>query len=185
MHHDDRKEVFFVDLAKITPDQLIQELDALRIAQNLSYQNVADACNVSQSTVIRAFKRQTEPTLDLLQKIAATVGYEPHREPLVLNGYTKEDYIDFLQRSIAAEKEEYRLREAKAEARHNMLMNQKSRTIRYLSAILFLFAIGFITWLIIDITHPTVGWFQREAAYHSNSTTVWGLLLAYVKDLFV
>lgn len=176
-----------MNLAKISQDQLLQELDALRIAQNLSYQNVADACNVSQSTVIRAFKRQTEPTLELLQKIAAAVSYEPSREPIVLQGFTQADYIDFLQRTIVAEKEEYQLREAKAEARHNMLMNQKNRTIKYLSAIMFLFAIGFISWLIIDVTHPDIGWFQRNAAYNSSTGTssTWASLWQRIKDMFV
>ena len=175
-----------MNLAKIDQDQLLEELDALRIAQNLSYQNVADACNVSQSTVIRAFKHQTEPTLDLLQKIAATVGYEPHREPLVLQGYTQDAYVEFLQQSIAVEKEEHQLREARAEARHNMLINQKNRTIGYLSAILFIFALGFISWLIIDVTHPDIGWFQREAAYYSSTAnTTWQLMCEQIKDLFV
>lgn len=172
-----------MNLANIAPDQLLQELDALRIAQNLSYQNVADACNVSQSTVIRAFKHQTEPTLDLLQKIAATVGYEPNREPLVLQGYTQDAYVEFLQRTIAVEKEEAQLREARVEARHNMLINQKNRTITYLSGILFLFAIGFITWLIIDVTHPEIGWFQRELAYRSG--TIWDQLCTFIEGLFV
>lgn len=174
-----------MDLANISPGQLLQELDALRIAQNLSYQNVADACNVSQATVIRAFKHQTEPTLDLLQKIAAAVGYEPYREPLVLQGYTQDDYVKFLQQSLVAEKEENRLREARAEARHNMLINQKSRTIRYLSAILFLFAVGFISWLIIDVTHPDIGWFQREAAYRSETAKTGWKLWAYIKNWFI
>ena len=175
-----------MNITKMPPDQLLQELDALRTAQNLSYQNVADACNVSQATIFRAFKRQTEPTLELLQKIAAAVGYEPEQETLVLKDYTQDAYVEFLQRTIAAEKEEHRLREARAEARHNMLMGQKNRTIKYLSAILFLFALGFITWLIVDVTHPTVGWFQREVAYHSTaSTTAWTLLCNYVERLFV
>ena len=174
-----------MNLANVAPDALLQELDALRIAQNLSYQNVADACNVSQSTVIRAFKHQTEPTLDLLQKIAATVGYEPHREPLVLHSYTQDAYVEFLQKSIAVEKEENQLREARAEARHNMLINQKSRTIAYLSAILFLFAVGFISWLIIDVTHPGIGWFQREASYYSSASDTWELLCARIEDLFI
>lgn len=177
-----------MNLSKLSPEQLIQELDALRIAQNLSYQNVADACGVSQSTVIRAFKHQTEPTLDLLQKIAASVGYEPHREPIVLQDYTKEAYVDFLQQVIATEREEHHLREARAEARHNMLLNQKSRTIGYLCAVLFLFAVAFIAWLIIDVTHPTVGWFQREivaSSYHPNNTsTAWTLLCEWVGNLF-
>ena len=175
-----------MNITKMPPDQLMQELDALRTAQNLSYQNVADACNVSQATIFRAFKRQTEPTLELLQKIAAAVGYEPEQEPLVLKDYTQDAYVEFLQRTIAAEKEEHRLREARAEARHNMQINQKNRTIAWLAGILFIFALGFITWLIIDVTHPTVGWFQREMAYHSSAnTSAWTLLRTYIEQLFV
>lgn len=175
-----------MNITKMPPDQLLQELDALRMAQNLSYQNVADACNVSQATIFRCFKRQTEPTLELLQKIANAVGYEPYQEPIVLKDYTQDAYVEFLQRTIAAEKEDHKLREARAEARHNMLMNQKSRTIRNLSVILFLFAAGFITWLIIDVTHPTVGWFQREVAYHHSAVpTTWDILRAYIESLFV
>ena len=175
-----------MNLAKMTTDQLLQELEALRIAQNLSYQNVADACNVSQATVIRAFKRQTEPTLDLLQKIAAAVGYEPHRETLVLQGYTQESYVEFLKQSIASEREDHKLREARAEAQYNMLINQKNRTIKYLSGILLLFAIGFISWLIVDVTHPDIGWFQRVASYYSTAeTTTRGLLCERIIDLLM
>lgn len=174
-----------MNITKMPADQLMHELDALRVSQNLSYQNVADACNVSQATIFRAFKRQTEPTLELLQKIASAVGYEPDREPLILQDYTQDAYVEYLQKSIAAEKEEHHLREARAEARHNMLINQKNRTIAYLSAILFVFALGFITWLIVDITHPTVGWFQREIAYHSNTgANTWNAVLSYIKTLF-
>ena len=175
-----------MNITKMPPDQLMQELDALRTAQNLSYQNVADACNVSQATIFRAFKRQTEPTLELLQKIAVAVGYEPDREPLVLQGYTQDAYVEYLQRSIIAEKEEHKLREARTEARHNMLMNQKNRTIKYLSGILLIFAIGFISWLIIDVTHPEVGWFQRALSHYSNSgTSTWDLICERIKDWFI
>ena len=175
-----------MNLSNISTEQLLSELDALRISQNLSFQNVADACNVSQSTVIRAFKRKTEPTLDLLQKIAATVGYEPHREPVILEGYTQDAYVDFLQRTLATVKEENSLREARAEARHNMLINQKTRTIRYLAATLFLFAVGFITWLIIDVTHPDIGWFQRELGYYTDAVkSGWTHLRSCVEAWFI
>lgn len=149
-----------MNINKMPTDQLVLELDALRTSQSMSYQNVADACNVSQATIMRVLKRQTEPTLELLQKIASAVGYEPEREELVLKSYTQDAYVEFLQKSISIEKEEHKLRESRAEARHNMMINQKNRTITYLSGILFIFACAFIAWLILEITHPTGGWFQ-------------------------
>lgn len=158
-----------MDFSNVDLDILLAELDGKRTAMNLSYQNVADACNVSQATIIRIFKRQSEPTMAILQKIACAVKYEPVREPIVLSGYTQEDYIRFLQQTIAAEKEEQSVRQGQQEAHYNMLLKQKTRTIMWLAVVLFLFAVGFIAWLIIDVTHPTVGWFQRESAYNSNA----------------
>ena len=175
-----------MNFINVDPGTLLDDLDAQRQRMNMSYQDVADACNVSKATISRVFNRATDPQISLLQKIAAAVEYSPAVEPVVLTGYTQDAYVEFLKRTIAAEKEEHHLREAQAEARHNMLMNQKNRTIAYLSGILFLFALGFISWLIIDVTHPTVGWFQREMSYHSNAAaTAWNHLRAYIENLFI
>lgn len=157
-----------MDLSKMDASELLATLDGRRIAQSMSYQNVADACDVSQTTIIRIFKGQTEPTFAMLQKIAVAVKYEPSREPITLSGFTQEDYIRYLQQTVEAEKEEQTVKLAQQEAHYNMLLNQKTRTIMYLAAALFLFATGFIAWLIIDVTHPDVGWIQREAAYFAD-----------------
>lgn len=151
-----------MDFSNTDLDILLSELDGLRTSLNLSYQNVADACNVSQATIIRIFKRQTEPTMAMLQKIAAAVKYQQKQEPVVLTGYTQDDYIKFIQQSILHEKAESAARIAQQEAHYNMLLNQKTRTITWLAFVLFLFAAGFITWLIIDVTHPDIGWIQRS-----------------------
>lgn len=164
---------------------LLDELDAQRQRMNMSYQDVATACNVSKATVFRVFNRTADPQISLLQQIAAAVEYSPAAEPVVLDGYTQDAYVEYLHRIIVAEKEEYHLREIQAEARHNRLMNQKNRTIAYLSAVLLLFAVGFISWLIIDVTHPDIGWFQREAAYRSNTGTTWNTLWAFIEGLFM
>lgn len=60
--------------------EIITELSRLRSARNLSYQAVADACEVSQTTIIRVFNGETEPSYALLQKIAAAVQYKPERK---------------------------------------------------------------------------------------------------------
>ena len=158
-----------MDFSNIDLDILLPELDARRSAQNLSYQNVADACQVSQTTIIRIFKRQTEPTVPMLQKIAAVVKLEQRKEEIVLTGYTQEDYIRFLQRSLEAAKEEYNTRHAQEEARYNMLLAEKNRWIRYLFFTVILVAGFLVTWLIIDVTHPHIGWIQRETAYYNGA----------------
>lgn len=149
-------------ITNVDQNQLLLDLDAQRKAMNLSYQNVADACEVSQATIMRVFKRQSEPTFELLQKIAAAVHYDAKPAPVMLEGYTKEEYISYLQKLIERREEDFKIREAKAEARHNAAIGQKSRTIRLLTVCLIMLAIGFILWLILDITHPTMGWFNRQ-----------------------
>lgn len=56
-----------MDFSTIDLDALIPKLEDRRISLNLSYQNVADACNVSQSTIIRIFKRQADPSIVVLR----------------------------------------------------------------------------------------------------------------------
>lgn len=55
-----------MDFSTINLDALVPKLEARRVSLNLSYQNVADACNVSQSTIIRIFKRQADPSIVVL-----------------------------------------------------------------------------------------------------------------------
>lgn len=171
-------------LTNVDQNQLLLDLDAQRKAMNLSYQNVADACDVSQATIMRIFKRQTEPTFDLLQKIAAAVHYDAKPAPVMLEGYTKEEYISYLQKLIERREEDFKIREAKAEARHNAAINQKTRTVRLLSICLAALAAGFIIWLIIDATHPTVGWVQRELAYRSSDPTMPTRIRTIIEHLF-
>ena len=149
-------------LTNVDQGQLLLDLDAQRKAMNLSYQNVADACEVSQATIMRIFKRQTEPTFEMLQQIAAAVHYDAKPAPVMLEGYTKEEYISYLKELIERREEDYKIREAKAEARHNAAINQKARTIRYLTVCIILLAAGFIFWLILDILHPSMGWFNHQ-----------------------
>lgn len=138
-------------ITNVDQNQLLLDLDAQRKAMNLSYQNVADACDVSQATIMRIFKRQTEPTFDLLQKIAAAVHYDAKPAPVLLKGYSQDDYIIYLQQLLQAREDDFKIREAKAEARHNAAVNQKTRTIRLLSVAIAMLACGFILWLIMDI----------------------------------
>lgn len=165
-------------ITNVDQNQLLLDLDAQRKAMNLSYQNVADACDVSQATIMRIFKRQTEPTFDLLQKIAASVHYDAKPAPVMLEGYTKEEYISYLQKLIERREDDFKIREAKAEARYNMTISQKTRTIRMLTVCIILLAAGFIAWLILDITHPTLGWFRRDAAYYSANANTFKSILA-------
>jgi hypothetical protein len=90
----------------------------------------------------------------------------------MLEGYTKEEYISYLKELIERREDDYKIREAKAEARHNMVINQKTRTIRYLTVAVVFLALGFVAWLIMDILHPTMGWFNRQMQAAAPLATV-------------
>jgi transcriptional regulator with XRE-family HTH domain len=152
-----------LNFAKLDLNIVLADMDGCRKELGMSYQNLADACQVSQATVIRIFKKQSEPSMAMLQKLAAAVKYTPKEEAIILAGYTQDDYITYLQQSLEYEKEDQRLALARQEAHYNMLLGQKTRTITILSAVLFLFAISFILWLIVDITHSDIGLFQSQA----------------------
>lgn len=149
--------------------ELLAELDALREKRGLSYQAVADACNVSKATIYRALTGATEPTMQLVQQIAAVVQYKPKLPVVIPTDYTQDAYVAYLQETMQRQQEDTDRRIQQLHAHYNMLRNQDRRTIRMLSLVLALLVAAFIVWLIIDVTHPTVGWFQREVA-HRGST---------------
>ena len=65
-----------MDLSSVDIGVLLSELEEKRLALHLSYQSDADACGVSQTTIMRIFKRKVEPSAAMLQKIASAVKYE-------------------------------------------------------------------------------------------------------------
>ena len=149
-----------MDFASADVESLLSELDVRRQSLHLSYQNLADSCGVSQATVIRIFRRQTEPNIPMLQKLATAVKYMPREEPLVPESYSQSGYIQFLQDSIAREKAAHELRLRQQEAHYNLLLHHERRTVKMVSLILLLLVLAFICWLIIDVTHPEIGWIQ-------------------------
>ena len=148
-----------MNLANANIDVLLTELNAKRSAMHISYQSLADACEVSQATVIRVLKRQTDPSLPLLQKMAIALKYEPKQEPIVLNSYTQEDYVLFLRQSLEREIEDSKLQLAHQEAHYNQLLAQKTRTISILCIAVVIFALAFISLLILDLATPFINLF--------------------------
>ena len=150
-----------MDLSNVDLGVLLAELEEKRQSLHLSYQSVADACGVSQTTIMRIFKRKVEPTAAMLQKIASAVKYESSSSALIPQGYSPEEYIKYQQELMDQERQIHERRARQQEAHYNMLLHRERRTILILSIILMLLVAAFIIWLIIDVTHPDVGWIQR------------------------
>ena len=151
-----------MDVAAIKVEGIIKELNRQREARGISYQAVADACGISQTTIMRIFKGKTEPTITMLQSIAAAVQYVPTEpEKLPPSGCSNEKYTEYLSAEIVRRQEEYRRHIMQLQAHYNALNRQNWRVVMILGlsvAVLVIFLVG---WLIFDITHPEIGWIQR------------------------
>lgn len=160
-----------MDFTKFDLEEHLTGIDIARQAMGLSHQALADGCEVSQSTIIRVFKRKTVPSVDLLQKMAVVTHYTPalSKELVLPTGYTPEAYIDYANRLLVSQKEQYDQQLKEQTALYNRLRRQDRRTITWMGLALVLLVAAFIIWLIIDVTHPTVGWIQRDVAYHSGN----------------
>ncbi|MBR2319505.1 MAG: helix-turn-helix transcriptional regulator [Clostridia bacterium] len=140
------------DFTKADLDVVIPDIDRQRQAMHMSYQAMADACDVSQTTIIRVIKRQTSPTFDLLQKMAAAVRYEPTQQDVILpQGYTPDDYIEYLKRLVTRQRGDYERQLLQAEAQYNRLRNQDRRLIKILCIVLGVFAVVFVAFRAIDM----------------------------------
>lgn len=170
-----------MDFTNIDTPSILQSLDEKRVAMKLSYQNVANACNVSQATMIRIFKGETSPTLEMLQLIAAAVKFEEQEPPVVFNGGSTEDYIQYLKELIAAERRESQRKERQAEADRNRERNEHRQEKLCLYMIIIVFVVAACALFAYDFTHIDRGWFQMDELYHSSA--VRDVLLS-VRDWF-
>lgn len=118
-----------MDFSTIDLDALIPKLEDRRISLNLSYQNVADACNVSQSTIIRIFKRQADPSIVVLRSILAAVKYDIVTPPMPDEG-SENEQIEYLKKSIEFEREDKIVRLAQQEAQFMRQHNEDRRLVR-------------------------------------------------------
>lgn len=153
-----------MELSKIDLTELIPQLEDRRKKMQLTYQNVADACNVSQRTIMRIFKQETSPTFDLLQRVISLLEMEDSHAPIAPEAPSTDAYIQYLRDCIDFEREDKRIRLDKQEARHNRQRNEQRRVIIVVVGICGILVIFICAVLIYDLTHPDLGWFQGYAA---------------------
>lgn len=172
-----------MDVMQNIPD-LIAELDGLRIERKLSYQDVADACNVSKITIYRALTGKTEPTLQLVQDIAAAVQYKPQQPVITLQGYTQEDYIAYLQQVIQRQAEETDRRIKSLHAHYNMLRRQDRRVRNVWMSLALSLTLTFVALFLYDFAHLDRGWITAHASgvYQTNVYLSVRTLIKKVKE---
>lgn len=140
---------------------LVAELDSLRAAKNMSYQQLADACGVSKSTIYRTISGATEPTVQLLQSIAAAVQYEPDAPETFPTDFTQDSYIAYLQNRIVQKDADQKAHVQQLHAHYNMLMRQARREKIVWMVLAIAFALTFVVLFLYDFANLDRGWIQR------------------------
>ena len=151
-----------MDVAAIKVEKIIAELNKQKDKQGLSYQAIADACEVSQTTIIRIFKGEAEPTITMLQSIAAAVQYKPQEDMLLPPAdCSQSQYTEYLIATMRQQASDNARHIAELRTHYNMLHSQDRRTILWLSVSIVVLVVFLVSWLIFDILHPEIGWITR------------------------
>lgn len=139
----------------------VAELDAQRAAMGMSYQDVADACDVSRPTVYRALTGKTQPTMQLLHNIAAAVQYKEKREDILPDDLTTEAYIAYLKQLVRQKDAEIDSRAKQLHAHYNKLLRQGKREKNIWMFVAIVLIITFVLLFLYDFSHLDRGWIQE------------------------
>lgn len=149
--------------------EILAELDALRISRGMTYQDVADACGVSKSTVHRVLTGATEPSLPLVQSIAAAVQYKPQRPSIFPTELTADSYIIYLQDLIKRNEEDHAIHTQQLHAHYNKIRRQDRREKIVWMVLAIIFMATFVVLFLYDFSHLDRGWIQMHAAGFINA----------------
>ena len=135
----------------------------------MTFQQIADRADAPKSTVTRILRKETpNPSMKTLMDIAVAVGYEINPiQPAVLKDSSKDAYITYLQQALEVERLSCKAQIAEQKALRHQVVAEKNRTIFFLSIALILSLLMLIGWLIMELLHPSAGWFRFEEAHHA------------------
>lgn len=133
--------------------------------QDLSTQTISDASGVPKSTVDRILRKETaNPSMQNVLDIAAAVGYRIGGEIPKPDFPRDEKFVEYIMLLNDD-------RVSRMKAHHNQMLAEKDRRIetqekwiRGLVVAIILLVVFIITWLVVDVLHPTAGWIQRAIA---------------------
>ena len=140
-------------------NQRLEEIRREKNRQGLSDTQLADMCDLSHSTVSRAFSGKTEPCEYTLSAMEAALGTgQTHKEEISLDEITLLQYQALMENRIA------RMR-----AFYNILLAEKDRAISEKRRwIIFLVAMSIAIILLsffaiaIDAMRPDIGWIRKS-----------------------
>ena len=139
-----------------------QRLDEIRREKNrqgLSDTQLADMCDLSHSTVSRAFSGKTEPSEYTLNAMETALGTnrEPKGEPTT-EDITLRQYQALMENRIARMRAFYNM----LLAEKDRAISEKRRWIIFLVALSIAILILSFAMIAIDAMSPNIGWIRRS-----------------------
>ena len=139
-----------------------QRLDEIRREKNrqgLSDTQLADMCDLSHSTVSRAFSGKTEPSEYTLNAMETALGTsrEPQEEADT-DGITLRQYQALMENRIARMRAFYNM----LLAEKDRVISEKRRWIIFLVALSIAIILLSFTMIAIDAMSPNIGWIRRS-----------------------
>lgn len=143
------------DFTKVGLETVIPAIDRKRIELDMSYQALADACDISKSTAIRYLRLEIEPPYTFVQKAAAAVRLEPKERFVFPEDHTIEGHNEYLKHVINKKDDDIERLKNQHHAEINRLRAHYLRMIAIISVALggalVLFFIAFIAFRAIDM----------------------------------
>ena len=153
----------------MTSSDIINGIIQKKNAIGMNNQQLADASGVPKATVDRIVRGDTpNPSMQTILELAAAVGYTftNHPEPLSPvpdEAKIKDPAVLYIISNYERQLQAAEERSKKLMSHFNMLLAEKNRSIQALSTILGILIVGFISFLLMDIATPELGWFPHDA----------------------
>lgn len=146
-------------------DGIIEKKNAI----GMTNQQLSDASGIPKATVDRVLRRDTQnPGLQTVLDLAAAVGYSFSNHPELPSPIPDESkirdpmtlhMINYYERQAQA----YEERIKRVTSHFNMLLAEKNRWIQTLATIIGIMIVAFVSFLLMDIATPELGWFPHDA----------------------
>lgn len=134
----------------------IDRINAVKVENGFSVQQLADMCGISASTVSRTLTGKTEPTDYTINAMESALGITdaPIGEPILERAASD----PILEAYLNMQKE----RITRMRAHYNMLLAEKNRWIMMLFILSLILVIFICCILVLDVLHPDIGWIREH-----------------------
>lgn len=134
----------------------IDRINAVKMENGLSIQQLADMCGISSSTVSRTLTGKTEPTDYTIHALEEALGITdaPIGEPILERAASD----PILERYLNMQE----IRIVRLRAHYNMLLAEKNRWIMMLFILSLILVIFICCILVLDVLHPDIGWIRQH-----------------------